>query len=304
MAQGGIQQKQDRALHGILLMLVAYLIFSFIDASAKWLAILGLPALQLAFMRYIGHFVISTGLIAASGLKLSHFTSPYAHLAILRGACLMLSTILNFWAVKFLPLTLTSTILFSSPIIVCLLSWPLLGERVGRIRLGAILLGFVGVTIAIRPFDDSFQWAMLISLASAFLFALYAILTRHLAGKVSVDIMQFYSGAVGSVLLFPLAFYLWQSPVSLFDWGIMIALGIFGWAGHQLLTIAHGYAPASTLLPFGYSFILYLTIWSYFIFDYLPDGWTILGGSIIILSGIIIWQRERIRSRKSRAIAG
>ena len=298
MGQTAIRQKEDRALHGIMLMLIAYLLFSFIDTSAKWLAILGLPALQLAFMRYIGHFVISTALISAGGLKLSHFASPYAHLAILRGACLMVSTILNFWAVKFLPLTLTATILFSSPIIVCLLSWPLLGERVGRIRLGAILVGFVGVTIAIRPFDDSFQWAMLISLAAAFLFALYAILTRHMAGKVSVDIMQFYSGAVGSVVLLPFALYVWQSPTTLTDWGIMIAMGAFGWAGHQLLTVAHGYAPASTLLPFGYSFILYLTLWSFFIFDYLPDGWTILGGSIIILSGIIIWQRERIRSQK------
>ena len=303
MARNTIQQRQDKAIHGILLMLVAYLFFSFIDTSAKWLAILGLPALQLAFMRYIGHFVISTAMIGVGGLKLSHFASPYAHMAILRGACLMVSTILNFWAVKFLPLTLTATILFSSPIIVCLLSWPLLGERVGRIRLGAILLGFVGVTIAIRPFDDSFQWAMLISLASAFLFALYAILTRHLAGKVSVDIMQFYSGAVGSVVLFPVALYVWQSPVTSFDWGVMIAMGIFGWAGHQLLTIAHGFAPASTLLPFGYSFILYLTLWSYFIFDYLPDSWTSLGAGIIIISGIIIWQRERIRLRQNRPAA-
>ena len=303
MARNTIQQRQDKAIHGILLMLVAYLFFSFIDTSAKWLAILGLPALQLAFMRYIGHFVISTAMIGVGGLKLSHFASPYAHMAILRGACLMVSTILNFWAVKFLPLTLTATILFSSPIIVCLLSWPLLGERVGRIRLGAILLGFVGVTIAIRPFDDSFQWAMLISLASAFLFALYAILTRHLAGKVSVDIMQFYSGAVGSVVLFPVALYVWQSPVTSFDWGVMIAMGIFGWAGHQLLTIAHGFAPASTLLPFGYSFILYLTLWSYFIFGYLPDSWTSLGAGIIIISGIIIWQRERIRLRQNRPAA-
>lgn len=302
MARNTIQQRQDKAIHGILLMLVAYLFFSFIDTSAKWLAILGLPALQLAFMRYIGHFVISTAMIGVGGLKLSHFASPYAHMAILRGACLMVSTILNFWAVKFLPLTLTATILFSSPIIVCLLSWPLLGERVGRIRLGAILLGFVGVTIAIRPFDDSFQWAMLISLASAFLFALYAILTRHLAGKVSVDIMQFYSGAIGTFILLPFALWQWQSPDNAADWIFMISLGIFGWGGHQLLTTAHRFAPASTLMPFGYSFILYLTIWSFIIFDYLPDTWTIAGASIIVISGIIIWYRETLVKTSKSAL--
>ena len=70
-------------------------------------------------------------------------------------------------------------------------------------------------------------------------------------------------------------------------------LGGFGWIGHQLLTTAHSYAPASVLTPFGYSFILYLSIWSYFVFDHLPDRWTIVGAAIIILAGLIIWLRER-----------
>ena len=97
---------------------------------------------------------------------------------------LMISTVLNFIAVTYLPLTLTSTILFSTPIIICMLSWPLLGERVGLFRFGAIALGFGGVAIAIRPFDDSFHWAVFLSLGGAFTFALYSILTRRLAGLV------------------------------------------------------------------------------------------------------------------------
>ena len=292
MKQALVASRQDRAIFGILLMLVAFFLFSFIDTGAKWLGLLGLSALQLSFMRYIGHFVISTALIGRDGLSWSRFSSPHLGLVQLRGTLLMLSTILNFIAVTFLPLTLTSTILFSSPIIVCFLSWPLLGERVGPYRWAAIMLGFTGVMIAIRPFDESFQWAMLLSLSGAFCFAGYSLLTRKLAGIVSVDVMQFYSGAVGTICLLPFAIYYWQSPETLMDWFIMIMLGVFGWAGHQLLTKAHNFAPASTLTPFGYSFILFLTCWSYLVFDNLPDRWTITGGFLIVCSGLIIWGRE------------
>ena len=131
---GAIAQKQDRALFGIILMVIAYLIFSFIDVSAKWLAIAGLPAMQLAFMRYVGHMAISTGLLVRDGDLGSLFRTKYLLVVMFRGSLLMGSTILNFIAVQYLPLTLTSTILFSEPIIICLLSWPLLGEKVGYWR--------------------------------------------------------------------------------------------------------------------------------------------------------------------------
>lgn len=290
-----IKQRQDRALWGIILMLIAYLLFSFIDTSAKWLSALGLPAMQLAFMRYFGHLVISTGLISNGVLRSQPFVTEHVLLVMLRGGLLVISTILNFWALRYLPLTLTATILFSSPLFICLLSWKLLGERVGIYRWAAIIVGFVGVTIAIRPFDESFHWAMLLSIAAAFCFALYAILTRKLSGLVSVDVMQFYSGALGAVILLPFALYVWQMPETLFQWTVLVGLGIFGWAGHELLTRAHHFATASTLTPFGYSFILYLTVWSYIIFDYLPDRWTIIGGTLITCAGIFIWLRETRR---------
>ena len=210
----------------------------------------------------------------------------------------MASTVFNFFALRWLPLTLTSTILFSAPIIICFLSWPLLGERVGIYRWSAILLGFAGVAIAIRPFDESFHWAVFLSLSGALCFSLYSLLTRHLSGLVSTDLLQFHSGMVGCVCLLPFALFQWQMPTSLTDGLILVSLGFFGWAGHQVLTIAHNYAPASTLSPFGYSFILFLTVWSYLIFDHLPDRWTIIGAVVIVISGLIIWFRELYHSRK------
>jgi drug/metabolite transporter (DMT)-like permease len=294
---------EDRPMLGIGLMLVAWLVFSCIDTSAKWLALAGIPALQLSFMRYAGHFVISLVLIGRGGLRPARFASRHLLLVVIRGALLMCATVLNFIAVRYLPLTLTSTILFSAPIIICTLSWPLLGERVGLWRWSAIIVGFFGILIAIRPFGENFHWAVFLSLAAASCFAMYSILTRKLAGIVATDTMQFYSGLVGTLVLAPFAFAEWQEPASGLDWFLMVMLGVCGWLGHQFLTQAHGYAPASTITPLSYSFILYLTVWSYFAFDYLPDRGMILGALIIVAAGLIIWFRERKLSLRRRALA-
>ena len=300
----GLQPRanSDQPMLGIAMMLAAYAFFSCIDASAKWLVLAGFPALQLVFMRYFGHFFISLALIGKGGISLQRFTSPKLGMVILRSLLLMYSTIANFIAVRYLPLTLTSTILFSAPIITCALSWPLLGERVGVWRWAAILFGFCGIVVAIRPFDESFHWAMFLSLSGATGFALYSVLTRKLSGIVATGTMQFYSGMVGAVAMLPFAIADWRSPDTLSGWALLFGLGIFGWTGHEFLTRAHGFAPAMVLMPFGYIFIIYLTIWSYFLFDHLPDQWTITGAVIIVAAGLVIWLRERRLSIQRRAI--
>lgn len=293
MARFAAQAVVDRPLLGIVLMLIAYLFFSFIDTGSKWLGVLGLSALQLSFMRYFGHFAISLGLFSASGFNLGELRCEKLGLVLLRGGLLTVSTVLNFFSIRYLPLTLTSTILFSAPIMICVLSWPLLREPVGLIRWSAVALGFAGVVIAVRPFDGDFHLAVLLSLGGAFSFALYSILTRKLAGIVVPDTMQFYSGLVGTAALLPFAILEWQNPSTAFQWAVLFGLGFFGWAGHQLLTNAMSFAPANLLMPFGYTFILYLTIWSYLVFDEFPNGWTIVGAIVIIAAGLVIWLRER-----------
>ncbi|MDH5410791.1 MAG: DMT family transporter [Alphaproteobacteria bacterium] len=294
---------EDRPMLGIALMLVAYLVFSCIDTSVKWLAIAGLSALQLSFMRYVGAFLISLFMIARGGIHPSRFASRHLLLVIVRGALLMGSTVFNFIAVRYLPLTLTATILFSAPIIICALSWPLLGERVGVWRWSAIMVGFFGILIAIRPFNESFHWAVFLSLGSASCFAMYTIITRKLSGIVATDTMQFYAGLVGTLALAPFAFMEWQNPVGGLDWFLLVMLGVFGWLGHQLMTGALGYAPPSTVTPLSYSFIIYLTVWSFFLFDHLPDRWTVSGALIIVVAGLIIWYREHKLNMQRQTLA-
>ena len=174
----------------------------------------------------------------------------------------------------------------------------LLGERVGPWRWFAIILGFMGVLVVIRPFDAEFHWIALLNVYNAFSLALYSIITRKISGIVAAETMQFYMGAFGAIALAPFAYWAWIPPETTLQWALMIGLGVWGWAGHEIFSRAHAYAPANTLMPYTYSFLLYLAVASYIVFRDVPDGWTLLGAAIIVTSGFIIWWRT---ARKDRA---
>ncbi len=291
------QANQDRAALGILMTLGAYFFFMLIDTSVKWLVLAGLPAFQLAFMRYLPHFIISTVLLLRRGMSWSSFQSAHMGLVLLRGFLLASATLFNFITLIYLPLTVTGSIMFSAPIIVCALSWPLLGERVGPWRWAAIMVGFVGVLIVIRPFGADFHWIALLNVYNAVSLALYSIITRKISGVVAPETMQFYMGAFGAIMLFPLAVFSWTPPATTLDWALMVSIGIWGWAGHEIFSRAHSYAPANTLMPYTYSFLLYLAVASYIVFNDIPDSYTLLGASIIVLSGLVIWWRAMRKDR-------
>ncbi|GLQ28266.1 DMT family transporter [Sulfitobacter pacificus] len=283
----------DLPRFGIVLMLAAWLLFSLVDTGAKWLAVAGVPAFQLAFMRYAGHFAISIGVVAGGGLTLDRFKTDHLWQVVSRAVLLVTATLCNFYALQFLPLTVVSAIMFSSPVIVCFLSISVLGEKVGRWRWGAILLGFVGVLIVVRPFGTAFHPAMLLILYNATALAFYSIMTRRLSGIVAVETMQLYLGLVGTLILLPFAICTWVPPASSWAMVVLIGLGAMGWAGHQLLTNAHRFGSANQLMPFTYSFLIYVAIWGYLLFGTVPDIWTISGAVVIMGAGLIIWKREQ-----------
>ena len=286
------QSNADLPRLGILMMLVAWFIFSFVDTGAKWLAMAGIPAFQLTFMRYAGHFGISLAMIARGGVSADRFKTDHLWAVVSRAILLVTATLSNFYALQFLPLTVVSAIVFSSPVIVCFLSIYLLGERVGPWRWGAILLGFIGVLIVVRPFGTTFHPAVLLIVYNATALAFYSMMTRKLSGIVAVETMQFYMGLVGTLLMLPFAIWTWVQPETSFGMLVLIALGIFGWAGHQLLTNAHRFGTANQLMPFTYSFLIYVAIWGYLFFGTIPDFWTMIGGMVIMCAGLIIWKRE------------
>jgi len=287
-----VEPVEDRVLKGIGLMLLAFLVFTGIDTSAKWLVLAGLAPLQVVFVRYAGHALITLFLVLPHEGR-SMFHSENMRLEILRGVFLLGSTVCNFTAIKYLSLTLTTAMFFTTPLIVCALSIPLLGERVGPRRWAAIGVGFLGALVAIEPWGADVHWAILFSVGAVFMASMYMVLTRRLAGVDSAATQQFYSAGLATILIAPFALTEWQWPADTVSWFAFCLIGAFGWGGHQLLVVAHRCAPASTLSPFVYVQIIYMTASSWLIFHQPPEQRHIVGAAIILCSGLYIWMRER-----------
>lgn len=278
---------------GIVMMLVANLLFSVVDSSSKWLLAVGFPAMQLAFFRYSVHFAITLGDAARSGLD--SFSLPRRHrlVVFVRAFSLVSATLVNFYALQFLPLSVMAAIMLSAPVIVCTLSGPMLGETVGPWRWTAIGIGFAGVLCVIRPFSEGFQWAALLMLYPATGLAVYAVLTRKLAGTISPMVMQLSVGVVGAIALTPFTLIYWKPPETTLQFLLLPLLGIAAWAGHECLTRAHKHADASLLTPYSYSYLVYMTLAGLLVFGEVPDALTLAGSALIVFSGLVIWLRER-----------
>jgi len=277
---------------GFLLMLGAFFCFATMDTSAKWLVTGAIPALQVAFLRYFFHFAWVLVLYAPSEKK-SIMVSNRPGLQSVRAVLLLSSTALNFTALVYLPLTVTIAIFFAVPMLVCLLSIPVLGEKVGIKRFAAIVVGFIGVLIIVKPWGETFDYHVLLALGALITASGYFVMTRLIAGVDTNSVTQFYTAGIATLVLAPFAIVYWVWPAELLEWIIPILLGSLGMLGHTMVTRAHHYAEASVLAPMVYSQMIYITFYSWLIFNTTPDTTTIIGTTIIIMSGLYIWVRER-----------
>jgi len=290
-----VPPRENRPLLAVLLTLAAYAAFTGIDTCAKWLVTSGVPTTEVVFVRYAVHLLLVLSISLAAVEPLLASAARGTELA--RGFALLTSTVMNFWALAFLPLALTSAIFFTTPLWVCLLSIPLLGERVGPRRWAAMAVGFAGVLVAARPWGATAHPAMLPSVVAALAAALYAIMTRRLAGVDPTSTQQFYAAAAATVGMLPLALADWAWPTDAPGWMALALIGVFGWGGHQVLTIAHRYAPATTLAPLLYVQMLYMVGSGWVVFGQPPGLAVLAGGAIVVASGLYIWQRERVLGR-------
>lgn len=273
-------------------MLFVFFCFASMDTTAKWLVTAAVPALQVAFLRYAVHFAwVLVLYLPRDGWQLAHSENP--GLQALRSLLLVSGTALNFTALQYLPLTMTTAIFFAAPVLVCLLSIPVLGEQVGLRRFLAVLAGFAGVMIIVRPGGTGFDWHVVYALGALLCASGYFVLSRRVAGIDAVSVTQFYTAGAGVLVLLVPAAVVWHWPTEPFVWGLLLMLGSLGMLGHSLLTNAHRHAEASALAPTVYSQILYVALLSWLVFDQTPDACTLAGTLIIVASGLYIWHRER-----------
>ncbi|MBV1706351.1 MAG: DMT family transporter [Hyphomicrobiales bacterium] len=277
---------------GIIMMMTAYLFFSMLDSSAKWLGH-DLPPLETAWARYAGASLIALAMVNPFKQRNVMKTSAFG-LQLVRSIALFISTLANFLALRHLQLSQTVSIAFSLPLIVALLAGPMLGEWVGPRRLAAIGVGFLGILVVTRPGLGGFQPAMLFCFVATMCGALYNIWTRQLASRDSWQTTLTYSSLLGTVILTATLPFWWVWPHGALEWAVMILPGFAGAVGHYFIIEAHRRAPAAVLAPFVYTQIVWMVAIGYVVFGDVPSLWTLGGGAIVISSGLYLWYRERV----------
>ncbi|KMK66717.1 DMT family transporter [Puniceibacterium sp. IMCC21224] len=287
-----VAPKEERIVMGLAAMAGGVVFFTMIDTSAKWLVTAGIPVMQVVFARYLMHFLMSAAIfLPREGRTAWRSNAPFKQ--VLRSFFLFGSTLLNFLALRYLPITVTTTIMFAGPIVVTLLAIPILGEKVGLHRLVAVCVGFLGVLFVMQPWGAGFHPAMFFNLGALCVASMYFIMTRMLAGVDSNATSQLWASGLATICLSPLAIPIWVWPDTAASWAFLLLIGVFGGTGHILATAAHRMADASILAPVVYIQIFLAAAAGILVFDTWPTIWTLGGGLIIIAAGIYIWHRER-----------
>ncbi len=281
-------------LIGIGLVSGAYLLFSALDGSAKWL-VGSMPVIMVVWLRFVTHALFGGALLLPL-LGRALFRTRHLRWHVLRALMFLAMTGINFWALQYLQLTVTASIFFSVPIIIALVSATAFGEKLDTGRWVAIVAGFAGVLTIVHPGSADFHPAMLLSVVNAILYAFFMMMTRRLAAYDSPETIQ-YLPALGAALgLAPFALAAWQSPSGWLEWTVACLLGVLGGVGHYLLALAHRYAPSSVIAPFLYQQVIYMAVFGYLVFGDVPGVGVWIGAPIVIASGLYLFARERARA--------
>ena len=281
-------------LKGIGLVSICYVLFSLLDGSAKWLVTSALPVVVVVWMRFLVHAVIATAvLLPVRGVAV--FRTQHWRWHIARAVMFVAMTAMNFWALQYLQLTVTASIFFSTPLLIAMASSAILGEKLDFGRWVAIIAGFVGVLVIVRPGSAEFHPAMVLSLINALMYAAFLMMTRRLAAYDPPETIQYLPAIGAAVLLTPFGIAGWESPTGWKEWTVVCLLGVFGGVGHYLLALAHRYAPSHVIAPFLYQQVIYMALFGFIVFGDVPSASLWTGAAIVILSGLYLFARERAR---------
>jgi len=287
------------ALAGIGLMVLGIFLFCCNDALGKWL--LGSYSVwQMLVIRSIGAIALLSPLIWREG-RAAFAGAPRPGLQILRVSLSVTESIMFFWALSYLPLADTVTFYLAAPIYVTAISALFLQERVGWRRWSAVVAGFVGVIIALRPSTATLTWPALIAIVGSLGFAVFLIITRMLRGTSDVVMVsgQFGAMLVVSGAVAPIG---WIAPTAL-DFGLMLVLGVVAMTAFACMNRSLKLAPASVVVPYQYTMIVWAVVLGWLVFGDVPDAFTLTGAAIIVGAGLYILWREQIVTRREPVVA-
>lgn len=297
MTSGLRQVAHGSVLWGIILAVMAMALFSSQDAFVKAMTA-HYSVVTILFWRSFGILPLAVGLVWREG-GLAAFRTRRIGLQILRGIFLFLMFLGYYIGLTRLELATATTLVFSAPLMTTLLSALILKEPVGRHRVIAVVVGFIGVMIVARPGGDAFHWAAGLCLVASFFYSLSMVLTRYLSDTESLGTLVFYPNViflVGAGALLPLEW----TPPSLAHLGLLVAFGGVIFLAHVAITQAYRIAPPPVLAPFDYTALIWALLWGWLLWDEWPGPMTLAGALVVVGAGLYLVYREAKRNRKER----
>lgn len=289
--------------NGYVFALLALVIFSIQDAISKYLGT-SYPPIFIATIRFwaFGVFAIIIA-VSKSGSLAQAMRTKHPYLQLLRGAVLAIQVAAVITSFALVGLARTQALLAATPLLVALLSVPLLGERVGWRRMLSICIGFVGVILLLSPSGGSFEITLIVPIVCVFLYGFYIIATRRVSRDDSALTSFFYTGVAGAAAISLVGPFYWTT-MPWVDWAWTISICITGALSHYLLIKAYDLLDAVAVQPLTYLQIVFAAIIGVTVFGETLSYNTILGSIIVTLAGIFtVWReamvaRQRARSRK------
>ncbi len=275
---------------GALLMSLSMLGFAAMDAMSKFL-VSDYPIVQTLWIRYVVYAGFAVMVARKAGVR-RKAVSRRPWLQAIRSLLAVIESAVFVLAFAFLPLAETHAVAATSPLIVIALSAPLLRERVGLHRWLAVVAGFAGVLLIIRPGLVPLTWPLALPLLGAFLWGLYQIMVRMCARDDAPETTLLWSAFVGLAAISVVAPFYWRTP-DLFAATLMLGIGALGALSHFALIKALEFAEASAVQPYGYTLLVWAAVMGALVFGDIPGIWTMIGGVVVVLSGLYTWDQDR-----------
>jgi len=275
---------------GALLMCLSMFGFAVMDSISKFM-VQSYPVIQTLWVRYVLYLLFALVIAWPIGVRRA-LRSRRPWLQFWRSILALVENGVFFLAFAYLPLAETHAIAATSPLIVVLLAAPILGERVGLHRWLAVLAGFAGVLLIVRPGFADLTWPMALPLIGAVMWGVYQIMTRLCARDDSPETTLLWSAFVGLGAVSLVAPFDWKEADAT-AWLFLLAIGVLGSVCHYGLIKALDYADASAMQPYSYTLLVWASIMGFLVFGDVPAVWTVFGGAIVVASGLYTWYRDR-----------
>ena len=277
-------------MRAIIFNLMAHTVLPLNYAVAKYLSA-EIPIFQIIWARHCFTIILVLPILVFF-FKKNFVWSEKPTLQILRGLLLIGVNICFYYAVSKIPLAKALTLTFISPLVVTIFSSILLLEKVGIKRWSAVVVGFIGALIVIRPGYIPLDIGSLSALCAGIMYAFYLIVTRKLSVSDNSLLTLLITGIIGTLSMSLTIPFVWVTP-TLDQWYLLSLIGIITVLGHFLIILSFKSAEASKLAPISYFEVVTNTIFGYFLFNHFPDNWTLVGLAVIISSGLFVFYRER-----------